>query len=198
MESRDLSGLHFPPVGSEIDFQVRKASPIDASAIAHVYVASWRSTYGTLLPAAILRGMSEVRETLFWWTALCAQRTKSVTLVIQDRENRIVGFIAAGPERAASTGSRAEVYTLYLLEEYQRRGLGTRLVAAAAEALHAGGFASLVVWVLAGNPARAFYERLGAERVAARTIRMGGQPVHEIAFAWPDLAFARAAPAKRS
>ena len=52
MESRDLSGLHFPPVGSEIDFQVRKASPIDASAVAHVYVASWRSTYGALLPAA--------------------------------------------------------------------------------------------------------------------------------------------------
>lgn len=182
---------------AESDFQVRKASPIDASAIAHVYVASWRSTYGGLLPPAVLRGMSEVRETLFWWTALCAQRTKSVTLVIEDGDARVVGFIAAGPERAAATGQRAEVYTLYLLEAYQRRGLGTRLLATAADALQARGFASLVVWVLAGNPARAFYERLGAEHSAARTIRMGGQPVHEVAFAWPDLAFAQVAAAKR-
>ena len=198
MESCDPEGLHCRSVSTDIDFLVRKASPTDASAIAHVYVASWRSTYGGLLPPAVLRGMSEVRETLFWWTALCAQRPRSVTLVMQDRQGKAIGFIAAGPERAVAGGQRAEVYTLYLLEEFQRRGLGTRLLAGAADALQAGGFGSLVVWVLAGNPARAFYEHLGAERVAARTIRMGGQSVHELAFAWPDLAFACAATAKRS
>lgn len=184
------------PLNSSGEFQVRRATPIDASALAHVYVASWRSTYGGLLPALVLRGMSEVRETLFWWTALCATRARTVTMVIHAPDGSVVGFVSAGPERAAGTPGRAEIYTLYLMEDFQRRGFGTRLLSGVAGALRGAGFTSLVVWVLEGNPARAFYERLGAERVAARTIRMAGQPVHEAAFAWPDLAFATAA-AKR-
>ena len=180
-------------MASNVEFRVRKASPVDASAIARVYVSSWRSTYGGLLPDAILNGMSEVRETLFWWTALCSQRSQTVTRVIEDQDSRIVGFISAGSERTGGTLRRADVYTLYLLDGYQRRGFGTKLMSAAADRLHELGFNGLVVWVLAGNPARAFYERLGAEKVATRTIRMGGRAIQEFAFAWPDLAFARAA-----
>ncbi|MBM3507151.1 MAG: GNAT family N-acetyltransferase [Alphaproteobacteria bacterium] len=181
-----------------IDFRVRKASPVDASAIARVYVSSWRSTYRGLLPDTILRAMSEVRETLFWWTALCSQRNQAVTLVVEDQDSQVIGFISAGPERAGGSPRRAEVYTLYLLDAFQRRGFGARLMSAAADRLQGLGFASLMVWVLAGNPARAFYERLGAQKVATRTIRMGGRAVQEIAFAWPDLAFARAAAARDS
>ncbi len=180
-------------MASNVDFRVRKASPVDASGIARVYVSSWRSTYGGLLPDAILNGMSEVRETLFWWTALCSQRSQTVTRVIEDQDGRIVGFISAGPERTGGVARRAEVYTLYLIDGYQRRGFGTKLMSAAAGSLHELGFGGLIVWVLAGNPARAFYERLGAQKVATRTIRMGGRAIQELAFAWPDLTFAHAA-----
>ena len=175
------------------EFRVRKASPVDASAIARVYVASWRSTYAGLLPDAILRGMSELRETLFWWTALCSPRTHAVTLVVEDPDGRIVGFISAGAERAEGPARRAEVYTLYLVESLQRRGFGSWLMTAAAARLRERGFTSLMVWVLAGNPSRTFYEALGAAPVAARTIRMGGRTIQEIAYAWPDLAVAQAA-----
>ena len=175
------------------DFRVRKASPLDASAIAHVYVASWRSSYVGLLPDAVLNGMSELRETLFWWTALCSPRSQAVTLVVEDPEGRIVGFLSAGAERAHGPARRAEVYTLYLLEDHQRRGFGSRLVRAAAERLADLGFTALMVWVLAGNPARAFYERLGAAPTAVRTIRMGGRAIQEVAYAWPDLTVTTAA-----
>jgi L-amino acid N-acyltransferase YncA len=141
-------------MASNVEIRVRKASPVDSSVIARVYVSSWRSTYVGLLPDAILKGMSEVRETLFWWTALCSRRGQTVTLVVEDSDARVVGFISAGPERAAGAPRRAEVYTLYLLDEYQRRGFGTKLMATAADRLHDLGFTALVVWVLAGNPAR--------------------------------------------
>ncbi len=178
------------------EFRVRKAVPLDASAIAHVYVNSWRTSYGGLLPDSILRGMSEVRETLFWWTALCSPRSQAVTLVVQDPDGAVVGFLSAGAERAQGPARRAEVYTLYLLESHQRRGFGSWLLRAATERLRDLGFTSLMVWVLARNPARSFYESLGAAPMAARTIRMGGRSIQEIAYAWPDLALAQA-PASR-
>ncbi len=174
-------------------FRVRKASPVDASAIAEVYVNSWLTSYAGLLPDSILRGMSEVRETLFWWTALCSPRSQAVTLVVEDPEGSIVGFVSAGAERAQGPARRAEVYTLYLLQSHQRRGFGSWLLRAASARLRDLGFTSLTVWVLAGNPARAFYESIGASPVAARTIRMGGRSIQEVAYAWPDLALAQAA-----
>lgn len=174
------------------EFRVRKASPLDASAIAHVYVASWRSSYIGLLPDAVLDGMSEIRETLFWWTALCSARSQAVTLVVEDPDGRIVGFLSAGAERGQGPARRAEVYTLYLLQAHQRHGFGAWLLRAASERLADLGFTSLKVWVLAGNPARAFYEALGAAPIAVRTIRMGGRAIQEVAYAWPDLAIATA------
>lgn len=136
--------------------------------------------------------MSEIRETLLWWTSLCAQRPLVATMVVEDRHGRVVGFVSAGPERAGGPAQRAEVYTLYMLDDFQRRGLGTQLISAAADRLKNAGFTSLVVWVLAGNPARAFYEALGAQAAAARTIRMGGKPIQEIGYTWPELVLARA------
>jgi GNAT superfamily N-acetyltransferase len=124
---------------------------------------------------------------------LCSPRNQAVTLVVEDSAGRVVGFLSAGAERGHGPPRRAEVYTLYLLETHQRRGFGAWLMRAAAERLRDLGFTSLMVWVLAGNPARAFYERLGAAPVSARTIRMGGRAIQEVAYAWPDLAVAAAA-----
>ena len=44
-----------------------------------------------------------------------------------------------------------------------------------------------VLWMLADNPTRFFYEGLGGDRVGHRVDRLGGSPVDEIAYAWRDL-----------
>jgi hypothetical protein len=41
--------------------------------------------------------------------------------------------------------------------------------------------------VLADNPARFFYERMGGQRVAERTESFAGQDLAQFAYAWPDL-----------
>ena len=128
-----------------------------------------------------------LRETLFWWTALCDPRPGSATFVLEDAEAGIVGFVSGGPDRGRGGPGRSEVYTLYVLPSYHRYGLGTNLLATCARRLLVNGFDSLVIWVLAGNPARGFYEALGGVPAATRSIRLGGRFVQEVAYAWPEL-----------
>src|SRR5690606_11628241 len=110
-----------------------------------------------------------------------------VVLATGDRGG-LVGYACAGPSRRKLAGE-AEIYTLYLLKRAQGVGLGRRLLSDSARALHARGFSSLMISVLAANaPARAFYERLGGAPEPPRTERgPGGGLVQEVAYLWPDI-----------
>jgi hypothetical protein len=46
----------------------------------------------------------------------------------------------------------------------------------------------MLVWTLAANPFRFFYERLGGQRVLERTIEIGGQSLAEVAYGWRNVA----------
>ncbi|MBT5861005.1 MAG: GNAT family N-acetyltransferase, partial [Alphaproteobacteria bacterium] len=141
--------------------KVRKANAADASGIAHVYVKSWQSTYPDILPEQTLSDLSETNETLAWWRSLCRIEPHDSTFVAQGPDGKVVGFASAGPQRRGAHRRRAELYTLYLLDTHHRQGLGSGLISACAQALMDRGAESMVVWVLAKNPARKFYESLG-------------------------------------
>ena len=44
-----------------------------------------------------------------------------------------------------------------------------------------------MIWVLADNPARFFYERMGGRRVGERDERLWGALLHEIGYGWSSL-----------
>lgn len=167
-------------------FALRRATPADASAIAHVYVSSWRTTYKGLIPKQVLAALNELKQTGYWWKALCDSKP-GCDAVVAEGESGVFGFSAFGPARESGFTGRGEIYTLYLLDAYQRCGIGRRLLSASADGMTAGGFTSMCVWVLARNPAREFYEHLGGVELATRDIGVGGRSLEEVCFLWPDL-----------
>jgi GNAT superfamily N-acetyltransferase len=80
------------------------------------------------------------------------------------------------------------LFAIYLVDQAQRRGLGTALLRKLAESLRDKGFKGMTVWVLERNPAKHFYERSGAALVTTKEIEIGGAVLQEVAFVWPDLA----------
>jgi GNAT superfamily N-acetyltransferase len=104
---------------------------------------------------------------------------------------RIIGFTTAGRARNADIGGRrlaeGEVETLYLLDDWRERGVGRRLMRAAGAHLVDIGCKSAYLWVLRDNPSRWFYQRLGGRPVAEQTIRIAGQSVAQVAFAWDPI-----------
>ena len=72
-------------------------------------------------------------------------------------EGRIVGFSAAAL-------SDASIWALFVLPEYEGRGIGKRLLALATEWLFAQGKPRIVLSTAASTRADAFYARLGWRR----------------------------------
>ncbi len=85
--------------------------------------------------------------------------------------------------------AEGEVETLYVLDDWRDRGVGRKLMRAAAAWLAEAGCKSCFVWVLRENPSRWFYQRLGGKPTAEAVIQFAGQNVPQTAFVWdPDRA----------
>jgi GNAT superfamily N-acetyltransferase len=110
--------------------------------------------------------------------------------VPQGSGSRIVGFATVGRARGEFAGRRlaeGEVETLYVLDDWRDRGVGRKLMRAAAAYLAEIGCKSCFVWVLRDNPSRWFYQRLGGKPTAEAVIQFAGQHVPQTAFVWDPI-----------
>lgn len=168
--------------------QIRAATLADAAGIARVHVESWRATYAGMVPDAYLAGLSCAARTARWEEMLRELPADECTFVAVDETGRLAGFAGGGPQRTALPGYAGELYAIYLLRAAQGQGVGRQLVNRVAAHLVRQGMRSMVVWVLAKNPARGFYEALGGRLVSGQPIEIGGARVPEVAYGWLDAA----------
>ena len=168
---------------------IREAHAVDAAAIARVHVDSWRTTYAGILPSDFLASLSYEEREQSWSRALSAPSRRSFICVAEAEEGRIVGFASGGPEREGDPAYKGELYAIYVLAQCQRRGIGSRLTAAVVRRLVEQDIDSMLLWVLADNPSRGFYETLGARRIGEKPARVGGIEVIEVAYGWSNLLY---------
>lgn len=170
---------------------VRPARPQDAAAIARIHVETWRSTYAGVVPDAYLVGL-DARRRANWWRQALGQRGQGErVLVAADPDHGVYGFASHGPSRTRDLPRDApwdgEVYTLYVLPDFHGQGAGRALLTAAFAGMARDRRRGAVIWVLAANPTRFFYERMGGRRAAERVETFAGAELEEIAYVWDTL-----------
>ena len=167
--------------------RIRDARPADAGGIARVHVHTYWTAYAGIMPAEYLAGLS-YRDAESWWARVLAKHYPATsTFVAETDGGEVVGFARGGPEREGRRTHPGELYSVYLLEAYQHRGIGRRLVSAVAQRLLAEGLTPMLVWVLQRNhPGRRFYESLGAQRIGQMLVSIGGVRYVEMRYGWKD------------
>lgn len=168
--------------------QVRESRLEDAAAIAHVHIESWRTTYKGIVPDAFLATLSYEQRTETWKQWLSSSNPYIFMYVAIDDLERIVGFVSGGkPQQADESEYNGELYAIYLLKEYQGRGLGHMLVQQLVESMVQAGMDTMFLWVLKDNSARRFYESLGGQLIRTQPITIGGAVLEEVAYGWKDI-----------
>jgi len=165
---------------------IRLATVADAPAIAAVHVGTWRTTYRGIVPDAILDGFDIDQRARVWAERLAnnGPDAPSFTYFAED-SGQVVGFTLGGPERNADPVYTGELYALYILQLYQRRGYGRALTLAVARHLARHGHVKMLIWVLKENHnARRFYEQLGGVYLREQPIDFNGVIVPESAYGY--------------
>ncbi len=141
--------------------RIRRATGDDARELARVHVDSWRDAYRGLVPDAFLERFEyRWREERFRESLSTGAEETYLAWVGE----QVVAFLTVGGARdpdldADRTG---EIWGIYVLPGYWRRGIGSTLAEYAEGILVSRGYEDAVLWVLEENQqARRFYEAMG-------------------------------------
>jgi GNAT superfamily N-acetyltransferase len=138
--------------------RVRDATPADIPALARLHVTTWNTTYA---PMGATGPSVAVREQQ-WRDGFAAAAPGWFCLVVERPDGELVGF--AQVNRSDNPGYDIELRRLHLLRDYQRLGLGKRLLAEITRRILADGATSMWLWGDARNPSAGAWIALGAHK----------------------------------
>lgn len=170
---------------SVIRMIIRQATDEDVTGIAHVHIKTWHSTYKGILPDEYLDSLTIENRKKNWLRNL--HTLHSVVYVAINNIGEIVGFIAGGPVQYWANDFQAEIYTIYILQSYQRQGIGKQLLKPIIQNLIEKKYENIIIWALQDNPYRAFYQSLGGIQVSSKEITVSGKALTEVAYGWHDI-----------
>ena len=163
---------------------IREAHAADVPGIARVVVDSWRTTYRGIIPDAVLDNLSYEQRAQIWAQAIA--NPAAIVYVAATPAGEIVGAATGGPAPAEYPDYQGELQAIYLPAAYQGQGIGRRLMGAVAQQMAERGLFSLLVWVLADNPACRFYEACGGQPAGERPFAIGGVTLTLVSYGWDD------------
>jgi ribosomal protein S18 acetylase RimI-like enzyme len=164
---------------------LRPAEVADSSAIARIHVAGWQSAYRDIVADEHLDSLSIDQRQAFWKQQL--HHDPCLLYVAEDAVRGIVGFAYAGAHHGNFREFRGEIHAIYVLDQFQRHGIGRQLFFHAAAALQQAEYPSMMVWALKQNPYRKFYERLGGKLLGEEVTCIGNRELVQVAYGWPEV-----------
>lgn len=160
----------------------REATTADCPAVAEVHVRSWRESFAGIVPQAFLDKMS-VEQRAGAFAARFSDDAYRM-YVAEAPGIGVVGFADCGAPRDDVGGFEAELYAIYLLPEYQGRGVGRELFGRVVEALVGSARRSMHLLALEVSPYRSFYEKLGGRVIGRRPKELEGVAFDVVVYGW--------------
>ena len=164
--------------GETIDsLVIRDATAADVPALAALHTKAWSETYWTVKNPPTY----EIREQQ-WREQFEVKDDSWFCLVVENSKKQLVGFAKGVPYMHATLADYSgELNKIYLLANYQRLGLGRKLICQTARRFLSKGITSMLLFGDATNPSNSFYEAMGGERLYAKNGDFQG------GYGWKDL-----------
>ena len=158
-------------------FAIREATEADIPALATLHVKTWAETYWTVLYPPTY----QIREWQ-WRDQFKKNDGTWFCFVIENSKKQLIGF-AKGKTYLHNDlpDFSGELNKIYLLREYQRLGLGKRLMGYVARKFLSMGINNMVLFGVAENPSGGFHEAMGGEKLYSKKGEFHG------GYCWRDL-----------
>ncbi len=141
-------------------YTIRKANSDDSKQLGEIHAKSWQVAYKGIVPDKILDNMIPEKRAVYFEQALKEEKEEDYLIL---KGEKALGFICIGKCRDEDKDDcYGEIWGIYLLPEYWRYGIGTKLIKWGLNNLKNRGYQKVTLWVLEDNwSARRFYEKMG-------------------------------------
>ena len=168
---------------------VREYKKEDLYSVAKVHVDTWTSTYTNIISKEYLENRTYDKQVKKWENRLFNNTdTNEFMFVAENVEGEVVGFSTASINDIDSRFD-STLYTLYILKEYQKNGIGRLLVKAVASKLRGLGAKTMSLSAFAENCSCNFYEHIGGKQGEKKIVNIAGIDIVEVSYEWDDITF---------
>lgn len=175
--------------------EYRRSKFEDVEGIIHVNIETWKTTYHGIISAETLESLDSNKQArIDKFKEEFGKRSvgnKPIEQYVALEDNKVVGFVNYGCNRDIDNVKGegiAEIYAIYVLKGYQKKGIGKELVRLAVRDLaNDPSYKKLVIWTLKDNPSRGFYERIGGIKTFDKKILIGDQSLDEVGYLYNHL-----------
>lgn len=164
---------------------IREAKLSDAKGIAKVHVDSWKNTYKNILPTEYLEKLSYEQRTELWVRNF--SKVDHYVFVAESDNGEIIGFTDGGKRAENEIEGSGDLTSIYILDQFQGQGIGSKLVNKLFTKLEALGYEKIFVEVLEDNQSKRFYERLGARLEKTEKISIGNKDLDLLIYVWSNI-----------
>lgn len=139
--------------------EIRKSFPTDAYNLTLLGDVSWKNEYYDVLPNGILSEMVKNLDARV--KHLTDQILENNRILVAVDNEKLVGFVFYAKAQNSFYESEAEIRDIYILPEYQKQGIGTKLFKQAVENLKKLGFHSMILYCPVLGNSNYFFEKMG-------------------------------------
>ena len=156
-------------------FLIRKAYPTDAYALVNIKDVVWKSEFYDFLPNGIIFEMSKSLDKRI--NHLKNQITENNRILVALYDDVPIGYIFYAKAQNVVYDLAAEIRDIYILPEYQKKGVGTQLFKYALEEIKRLGYKSLVLYCPWESGGIHFFLKMNGEKKDLITKSISGYSV---------------------
>lgn len=162
----------------EVVLMIRKGETKDAETIARIKIDTWRKTYKNIFPDTLLENLEIQQE-----TEKCLHNIASKEVIVCEKDGKVIAYCYYGIRKETSFPNYSgEIFALYVQNDCQEHGIGTKLLK---EAIHNLSYehSHILLWCAKENTrAISFYQKNGLEILGEEVEKIGGKNVEKVAL----------------
>lgn len=165
-------------------FIIRKAGYDDISSVAYINAQSWQTTYRDIIAQNFLETITPDQQLP---RAKRLVETSDLDCIVAEHKEtgEIAGFACFGKNREPKIDADCELQAIYILDEYQKMGIGKMLFDHGVKALKEKFRKKMMVSVFEANKsARSFYERQGGKMIESDHVDLAGVRYITSTYIW--------------
>ena len=167
----------------ENKINIRKIEEKDLIEVAKIKVKTWRDTYKGIVDENYLKNMDYIQTANKW-----KKNFENENFIVAEKDKRIVGFCRYGnriDELERFREFDTEIYALYIDKEYQKMGIGKKIVDYVKKEMSCKNRNKFLIWCLEKNEnSLEFYKKIGGKFLGKKQAKIGEKIYSEIAYGY--------------
>ena len=160
---------------------IREANTSDAARIVRIHLNSWRSTYSNVFPKEVFDKQESEYNTRVENIKNAIEKGSSNYALLEE-DNMVKAFICYGDARGDKYNDYKEIYSIYIEDNNQKKGYGTKLIKYCFDIFKKEGYKMVIIRCLKENTANEFYQKIGGKVVELESSNIHGIDINECVY----------------